>query len=246
MNAAARSAGLALVIDSGREEAAEWRAHREQPVARTRMRLFKRYHGLARAIARQEWRLLGNSALEASDAEQLAYEALLKAIDRFDPARGASFRAYVRIRLQGAIRNALPKSSEANAVHAARKRMERDRMRAAKAAVQSTDPLGALRELATQIAIGFMLEDLGAAGLEDIAASDPSAYDHAAWAQLMVQLDQRLEALPEKERMVLDGHYRKGLQFQEVAALLGVTKGRVSQLHGQALQRLRKQLGKYR
>lgn len=160
--------------------------------------------------------------------------------------RGAPFKAYARSRLQGAIRNALPKSSEANAVQGARRRIERDRIRAAKAAVQTTDPVVVLRELATQIAIGFMLEDLGAGGLEELASSEPSAYDRAAWAQLMDQLNRRLEALPEKERMVLDGHYRKGLQFQEVATLLQVTKGRVSQLHGQALQRLRKHLGKYR
>lgn len=246
MSARGRPAGLALVVDRVREEAAEWRAHRERPGPRTRMRLFERYRLLARAIARREWRLLGSGVIEMADAEQLAYEALLRAIDRYDPARGATFKAYVRLRLQGAIRNALPKTSEANAVYGARKRVERDRLRAAKAAVESSDPLASLRELAAQIAIGFMLEDIGAGGLDELASNEPSAYDSAAWAQLMGQLDRRLNGLPENERIVLDGHYRKGLQFQEVATLLGVTKGRVSQLHGQALQRLRKQLGKYR
>lgn len=246
MRPAERSAGLALVLDDEREEAADWRAHHSTPNAQTRMRLFDRYQDFARAIARQEWRLLGNNALDAGDAEQLAYEALLMSIDRFDPGRGAKFKGYVRMRLKGAIRNALSKTSETNAVYSARRRAERDRMSSAKEAVNSSDPLTALRELATQIAIGFMLEDLGAAGFDELASDDPSAYDRAAWAQMMSELDKRLDGLPERERAVLDCHYRKGLQFREVAAMLGVTKGRVSQLHGQALQRLRKQLGKYR
>ena len=34
-------------------------------------------------------------------------------------------------------------------------------------------------------------------------------------------------------------HYYQGLEFKEIAALFGVTKGRISQIHRQALQLIR-------
>ena len=34
-------------------------------------------------------------------------------------------------------------------------------------------------------------------------------------------------------------HYYQGLEFQEIARLFGVTKGRISQIHRQALQLIR-------
>jgi RNA polymerase sigma factor for flagellar operon FliA len=49
--------------------------------------------------------------------------------------------------------------------------------------------------------------------------------------------------LPERERELIQRHYVEQVEFQQIAADWGVTKGRVSQLHAQALQRLRHLLG---
>jgi RNA polymerase sigma factor FliA len=44
---------------------------------------------------------------------------------------------------------------------------------------------------------------------------------------------------------VLRQHYETGLSFAQIAELLGVTRGRISQLHRSAIERLRKRIGTF-
>lgn len=103
-----------------------------------------------------------------------------------------------------------------------------------------------MRELIIGVALGFMLEDASDSSLEIAAAADPSAYERAVWNQLLAELDRRLTDLPPRERLILQYHYRQDVSFTEIAKLLGVSKGRISQLHAQAMKRLRSQLSKFR
>jgi len=48
------------------------------------------------------------------------------------------------------------------------------------------------------------------------------------------------------ERQVIEYHYLQGLLFADIATLLGLSRGRVSQIHSSALFRLRKSLAKFR
>ncbi len=48
-----------------------------------------------------------------------------------------------------------------------------------------------------------------------------------------------IERLPEKERLVLSLYYWDELTMKEIARVLGITEGRVSQLHNQAVTRLK-------
>lgn len=246
MKPAAASRGLRLLVDDRRSEAADWRRHVERADAATRLALFDRYLGFARHIARDEFRRIAALGLERADAEQVAMEALLQAIDRYDPLQAVPFTAFARMRIRGAIRNALAKATEANAAFSARKRAERDRLASLKAAATARDPLELVRELAMGIALGFMLEDDGGSALEQAPTGDPSAYDALSWKQLLRELDQRIAALPEREAMIVESHYRRGIAFGEIAKLLGVSKGRVSQLHAQAIRSLQAAMAKFR
>ncbi len=248
MTRSASRVGLSLLVREERVEAAEWRNFIQDRCAEARIRLFDRYAPLARAIARSEWKRLASPGFELCDAEQLAHEALLAAIERYEPARGVPFQSYVRMRLAGAIRNERKRTSEAAAVAGHRARVERDRFRSLKkaSAVSPTDIVAQLRELAAGIALGLLLETEAKSEVDQIADSKPSPYDEAAWHQMLADLKSRLAQLPERERLVLDYHYAQGLQFKEIADLLGLSKGRVSQIHAMALQRLRQALQRYR
>jgi RNA polymerase sigma factor for flagellar operon FliA len=46
--------------------------------------------------------------------------------------------------------------------------------------------------------------------------------------------------LPDRERHVITSHYLQQRAFAEVAEELGVTRGRVSQLHRDGIERLRR------
>ena len=47
--------------------------------------------------------------------------------------------------------------------------------------------------------------------------------------------------MTDKEKLVLSLYYTEELNMREVAEVLGVTEGRVSQLHSQAISRLRRE-----
>ena len=51
-----------------------------------------------------------------------------------------------------------------------------------------------------------------------------------------------IEALPEREKLVLTLYYQEELNLKEIGAVLEVGESRVSQLHSQAIKRLRTRL----
>jgi len=51
-----------------------------------------------------------------------------------------------------------------------------------------------------------------------------------------------IEALPEREQLVLTLYYQEELNLKEIGAVLEVGESRVSQLHSQAIARLRSQV----
>lgn len=53
-----------------------------------------------------------------------------------------------------------------------------------------------------------------------------------------------IEMLPEREQLVLTLYYQEELNLKEIGAVLEVGESRVSQLHSQAIKRLRTKLGK--
>jgi RNA polymerase sigma factor for flagellar operon FliA len=52
-------------------------------------------------------------------------------------------------------------------------------------------------------------------------------------------LVQGIEALPEREKMMMALYYEQDLNLREIGEVMGVTESRVCQLHSQAVARLR-------
>jgi len=240
--------GLSLVVRADREEAALWRRCKADGDADAREALFARYAGLARSIAHRQFQARPRQGVDFGDVLQYAHEGLLQAIDRFDPWRAHRFAAYARARIAGQISNGLAAMTEANAQYDARRRAEQDRLRSLANRGEGTpeSPLAALSEIAVGLALGLMLERGGDAGITAIADETPSAYDSLAWRQLIVKLDDAVDRLPPREAMIVRQHYANAVSFTALATLLGCSKGRVSQLHRQALERLRQDLKSYR
>lgn len=59
-------------------------------------------------------------------------------------------------------------------------------------------------------------------------------------------LGEAIDALPEKERLVLTLYYYEEMTMKEIGKTLGITESRVCQLHGKALIRLRNALEDFR
>jgi RNA polymerase sigma factor for flagellar operon FliA len=57
-----------------------------------------------------------------------------------------------------------------------------------------------------------------------------------------VLLKSAMERLKGKERMVMGLHYEQHMPFVDIAKLLGLTKGRISQIHHAAIARMRREI----
>lgn len=235
--------GLRLLVRPERAEASLWRRFGDTRQGSLRENLFDRYRRFARSLARRHARRRALAADMLDDLEQLAYRGLLEAIDRFDPRRGAPFLAFATARIAGSIIDGMGSIDERSAQLRFKRRLERERM--ASLAPQPRDTDSATRQLAelvTELALSLMLdmEDRNAPG--ELAGRPENGFDSLAWRETRVMLQQRVEQLPEPERSVIRHHYQHDLLFAQIAAMLGLSKGRVSQIHKAALAKLRKSM----
>jgi RNA polymerase sigma factor for flagellar operon FliA len=236
--------GLEVVVDPIRAEASLWRRFRFEDDLRCRETLFNRYFVLARAIAKRLFRQRMTARLERGDFDQFACEGLLQALDRFDPLRGVPFSAYARRRIVGNIASGIATMSEIDAQLTYRHRVEQGRLRSLM--IGDADPIAALSDLAIGLALGLMLEGTGMIDGENRSDPRPNAYDSLAWREAQAILRREMVNLPEQEAIVVRQHYDHGLPFAQVAQLMNLSRGRISQLHRTALERLRKRLGAWR
>jgi RNA polymerase sigma factor for flagellar operon FliA len=237
--------GIDLVQRPARVEASLWRRYRLESETDCREQLFNRYVGYARNLAGWLFTKRPPPKPELTDYQQFAYKGLLEAIDGYDPLRGAPFQSFARRRILGSISDGIARMSEISAMLRQRRRVEQERVRSLN---QSTDesekePLSALSELAVGLAIGLILEGTRLIGTDDDPDPSPSAYDSLEYRQLQARLARVVQTLPEKEEAVIRHHYANGLSFTQIAQLLGLSNGRISQIHRSALERLRKRLG---
>jgi RNA polymerase sigma factor for flagellar operon FliA len=173
---------------------------------------------------------------------------LLEAIDGFDPTRLTPFSAYASQRIRGAVLDGLTKMSELNEQIAARRRARRERLaslshQGSNAELSTRETLKRLVELATGLALGFMLEGARIYAHEE---EPGDVYEQVAWRELIARLKAEVAALPEPQRTVLAHHYGGALTFERIANLMGLTRPRVSQIHRTALATLKEQLARRR
>ena len=234
--------GLDLLVRPERAEALLWLRLRFEKKQEAREPLFNRYAGFARSIA-VRLRPWGQPA-NVRDAEQWAYTGLLQAIDSYDPLRGSPFRAFAKPRIAGCVRDGFARSDEFEAQWASRRRQERERLRSLKArqTAEQDDPIETLGAIAACLAIGLMLDGTRLMGDDDAPDPAPSAYDSLAWRQTQAALQREVGRLSKSEASVIRQHYANGLAFTQIAELMGLSRGRISQIHSAALAKLRKRL----
>lgn len=232
------------------DEMGLWQAVREMKDPGAREALFSSYADFARQIATRHFLDRRTGDIEHQELAQMAYAGLLESIDRFDPARGVPFRPYAARRISGSILDGIAKLSEVREQISFRNRVRRDRVRSlslseADADTMSTaDALQALSDLAVGLALGFMLDGSGLVVAEGESDSRPGAYESLAWKETLARVSHEVGALPAREQLILRRHYLEELTFEQIGNLLGVTKGRVSQLHKAAIGLLRTRLTK--
>jgi len=197
------------------------------------------------------------ASVELDDLIQAGTVGLLEAVGRFDASQGASFTTFASQRIRGAMldelrsRDWLPRSVRRNArmVDEAVRRLEQQLGRAAEENEIATEldmELGEYRQLLSDTNSGnllpfeMLLEEGAEPGVEDTSQDTP--LQQFLDGEKRDQLVAGIEALPEREKLLMALYYQEELNLKEIGAVLGVTESRVSQLHSQAVSRLRARL----
>ena len=163
-------------------------------------------------LAAQIHRTLGRKG-ELDDLVSFGVEGLMRALERFDPARGCAFSTYAYPRIRGAIWDGVRASCP---VHGRQYR----RLMAAQGE----------RVFVTSV------EEVSPALLRDAA---PAADDECDARRLRRQLGAALARLPERDRTLLERHYWDEQTLLDAGAELGFTKSWASRTHARAIERLR-------
>lgn len=247
-------ASIATERQAGGETAdALWRAFGRQRDAALREQLVAHYLPFARIMAAKMYGGRTHMQVEFDDYLQYARLGLIEAVDRFDPDRGYKFETYAGSRINGAILNGMQAYSEVHEQVAARKRVVQSRMASLRdpqrepgGAGTSPDPadlFGYLAELAIGLAVGFALDNSGMYQEHDGDAQyRDNTYAGVELKQLRARLKSLVDGLPGKHRQVVSYHYLQQLPFEEIAAMLALTRGRIAQIHKEALLKLREAL----
>ena len=231
-----------------------------------RQALLGEHLGLVYHVARQLCRAK-QMDVELDELVSAGTIGLIEAFNNFDASRGLAFSTFAAPRIRGAILDELrrqdhvPRSvrRRAREMHAASEELSR-RLGHAPDQTQLANAMGVdlttlsrwqsesdhgrfipLERTSEQAANGARLP------LEQLIA-DPSedVEDKLTLTQEVAHLRDALLALPESERNVLSLYYFEELKLSDIAAILGVSESRVSQIRAKAGSRLRGALGSLR
>jgi RNA polymerase sigma factor for flagellar operon FliA len=203
--------------------------------------------------------------VEEADLISYGLLGLIDAIERFDLEREIKFETYAIARIKGAIVDELraqdwvPRSVRARArdIERVHRRLEHVLQR-----TPTDEEMAEALELtveefhdwllrisqSTVVALDELWTVADASGdqvslldtLQDPKAGDPLKI--LAASELKERLAAAILALPERERLVIALYYYENLTLREIGEVLTVTESRVSQLHTQAVLRLRSRM----
>ena len=223
-----------------------------------RDQMVEQHVGLVKRIA---YHLLGRlpADVQVDDLIQAGVVGLLEAARAYDASQGASFETYAGIRIRGAMLDEVrrydwtPRSVHRNArrvseaVHTVESREGR-----AALPQEVADEMGIDLETYQQICSDSVctrvlsFDDLAEPdeqGESRLPGHEPDPLQSLQDTRFREDLAGEIDRLPEREKLVMALYYDEELNLREIGAVLGVTESRVSQIHGQALTRLRARMG---
>jgi RNA polymerase sigma factor for flagellar operon FliA len=233
---------LTLEPDEAQGEALLWQRWRCEGDLAARDLLVEKYTVFAHIMAKKLYRGRYGDELPFADYLQFATLGMMEAFQHYDPAKGASFRTYSALRIRGAVLDGVGVMSERHQQIASWRQIQQDRSESLAAGKPVRGGgFAELAEIAIGLALGYMLEG-SAMYQEGGEQGEQNAYARVELSQMKRQLHALIEQLPASERYVVKAHYLHHTAFVDIATARNITKVRVSQLHQQALGRLRKAL----
>lgn len=190
--------------------------------------------------------------VEVDDLLQLGMVGLIEAAHNYTPKDDVSFSSYARLRVKGAIVDYLRKSSNLcrgtirrkQDFERAKRKLEKELSRepevheiAAELKVKVDDLLSWQHDFAASQ--HQSLEEASEAYGDFLFATDKPVEEKIFNGELKAILRTKLEDLNEQQLMVLQLYYVEELNVYEIAEILSVSTGRVSQIKSAAITKLK-------
>jgi len=231
-----------------------------------RPQLLSEHVGLVYHVARQLCRAK-QMEVEIDELVSAGTLGLIEAFNNFDAKRGLAFSTFAAPRIRGAMLDELRRQDH---VPRSVRRRTRDLQAASESLTHELGHAPDQTQLARRMGVDVMtlfrwqsegdngrfialertIDGEGAGSSiaieELIASGDDEMDERLTRGQEVEALQAALVALPEQERNVLTLYYFEELKLHEIAAILGVSESRVSQIRAKAILRLRKSLAPLR
>jgi RNA polymerase sigma factor for flagellar operon FliA len=196
-------------------------------------------------------------SVEVDDLVQAGMMGLLDAINRYEETHGAQFETYAVLRIRGAMLDELrsndwmPRSTRQNMrkVEAAMNALQQKLGRAPSESEVAKSLKISLAEYQDLLSDGgghqliyyedFRDEDGNDSFLDRYAMDDSDPLRSLLETDFRQAVIDAIDALPPREKILMGLYYEEELNLKEIGAVMGVSESRVSQLHTQAVARLR-------
>ena len=199
--------------------------------------------------------------VQIDDLVQSGMIGLLDAAGKYDKTKGASFETYAGIRIQGAMLDEVRKGDwTPRSVH----RKSRDVAKAIQKIEARTGRHATDKEIAGEMntdlnsyfhilqdATGtrlFSFDEISEGAdpvLESVDGDLPDPLDNLQHSRFQQDLSRAIDALPDREKLVLSLYYDEELNLKEIGEIIGVSESRVSQIHSLAALRLRSRMSEW-
>ena len=198
------------------------------------------------------------------DISSYGVEGLIDAVEKYSPKMGARFETYALVRIRGNIidkvrsQDFLPRSvrRKIRDVKEAQEELKKQFGRAA-TNTETANYLGIEREkveqlLADDTTITSIYDKKGASDgdieiidtIEDSRTLAP--HEQLEEKDVKKELEAALKRLPERERTIMVLYYHENMTLKEIGDAINVSESRVSQLHAQAIMKLKNLLSENR
>ncbi|MBU0551402.1 RNA polymerase sigma factor FliA [Myxococcota bacterium] len=226
--------------------------------------LVRQYAPLVKRVA---YRMIHRlpSSVDLEDLISVGTMGLLHAIDHFDASKGTRFEAFAEFRIKGAMLDELraydfmsrSARSRSNLVERTQQQLS-VRLGRTPTPAEIADEVGfSVEEVNRLLAIEGQVQMVTVEDLVSVAseqtdepwalltqASPDDPFGHTFLQELRDHLVEALEELPERLRLVMALYYNEGLNFKEIGMVLDRTESRVSQMHSDAIKKLKFKLKK--
>jgi RNA polymerase sigma factor for flagellar operon FliA len=236
-----------------------FRRYREKKEPEVKQELTLRYLYIVKSIAWQT-RDMYQEFAQPEDIINEGVIEIMKGIDRYDPEKDNKFETFISHRIRGMVIDMVRKNDWMP------RNYHRDRRQIEDAIAQMTDSLGRTptnQEVADSLGmdlkryekiqsmttmINVMSLDMSYDDTDDpmlqIPTEDVSSQpeEHFMQGEVSRMLAEGINRLQDKEKMIISLYYVDNLNMSQIADIMEISQPRVSQLHAQAISKLKKHM----